>query len=106
MDIIASKLLQACLDTSHHNPVWIIDQFGSIVASNCKAEEFNFHDIDFNSALVKINNSVWKVSIKELNHGTNCYLYELENEEDNRLQNSVDKLAEFLEKRTFKSAKM
>jgi hypothetical protein len=81
MAVITPKLLQACLDVYHH-PAWISDQFGSLIASNCLAEEINIHELDLSKVIIKIKNKKFKYTQKELNHGTNCYLNELEDEEE------------------------
>lgn len=103
MVVNTPKLLQACLDMYHH-PAWISDQFGSVIAMNCIAEEININDLDLNKVQIKIKNKKFRYSQRELNHGTNCYLNELENEEElnHRLQESVNKLAAALDKRDSK----
>lgn len=103
MVINTPKLLQACLDVYHH-PAWISDQFGSIIAMNCLAEELNLSDLYLNELQVTIKNKKFKYSQRELNHGTNCFLNELEDEEEvnTRLQESVNRLAAALDKRESK----
>ncbi len=97
------KLLQACLDMYHH-PAWISDQFGAIVAMNCLAEELQINDLDLDKVHIKVKNKKFRYSQKELNHGTNCFLNELEDEEqiDNRLIESVNRLGAALDKRDSK----
>ena len=103
MASITPKLLQACLDVYHH-PAWITDQFGSVVATNCLAEQINLSELDLNKISLKIKNKKFRYSQRELNHGTNCYLNELEDEEElnTRLQDSVNRLAAALDKRDSK----
>ena len=103
MAAITPQLLQACLDVYHH-PAWISDQFGSIIASNCLAEEININELDLSKVIIRIKNKKFKYTQRELNHGTNCYLNELEDEEESnlRLQESVERLAAALDKRDSK----
>jgi len=105
MEIDHLKILQACLDTVKDNPAWIVNSFGSVIANNSSAEDFIFNDIDFDRNLNKINNKIYKTSIKEMNHGTGCFLYELIDEEaiKEKLGASIDKLALYLENTTYNS---
>lgn len=105
MEIDHFKILQACLDTVKDNPAWIVNSFGSVIANNSAADSLNFHDIDFNKSLNKINNKIFKTSVKEMNHGTNCFLYEIIDQEavKEKLGESIDRLALYLENSNYNS---
>jgi len=100
MDFL-SKLLGACLDTTHDHPAWITDQLGTVIASNLKAHNLDLSEIDLNSQIIKINDKNYKYICQELNHGTNCYLNELKDQDEiySQLQKSIDDLEEALNKR-------
>jgi len=104
--ISSNKLVEACLCVYDH-PAWITDALGTVLAKNDAADHLNIDEIDFSQSIIKINKKIYTYSQKELNHGTNCYLNELEDEEQikNRMQKSLDNLAEALDRRQRKSAR-
>ena len=104
MDFL-TKLLGACLDTTHDHPAWITDQLGTVIASNLKGHECDLNDLDLNADVIKIND---KYICQELNHGTNCYLHELKDQDEiySQLQKSIDDLEEALNKRKTNSIKI
>jgi len=99
MDFL-SKVLGACLDTTHDHPAWITDQLGTVIASNLKAHSINLDEIDLDSTIIRINNKKYKYACQELNHGTNCYLHELKDQDEvyNQLLKSIDDLEARLSK--------
>ena len=104
--ISSNKLVEACLCVYNH-PAWITDSLGTVIAKNDAADHLNIEGLDLSQTIIKINKKIYTYSQKELNHGTNCYLNELEDEEQIqiRMQKSLDNLAEALDRRHRKSAR-
>ena len=107
MDFL-TKLLGACLDTTHDHQAWITDQLGTVIASNLKVHDCDLSDLDLNKDVIKINGKNYKYICQELNHGTNCYLHELKDQDEiySQLQKSIDDLEEALNKRKANSIKI
>jgi hypothetical protein len=76
--------------------------------SNLKEHECNLYEIDLNESVIKINNKNYKYVCQELNHGTNCYLHELKDQDEiySQLQKSIDDLEEALNKRKSNTIKI
>jgi hypothetical protein len=93
-----SKILEACLDTVKGHPAWITDNLGTVIAMNQKASYCNVELINSNETKVNINGKKYNYSYQELNHGTNCFLHELIDEDDldYKLQQSINALEESL----------
>jgi hypothetical protein len=103
-----SKVLEACLDTTYNHPAWITDQLGAIIALNNCAIDCNVSNLDFQDGKVCINGVNYKHTFQELNHGTNCFLHELVDEEDLniQLQKSIDSLEAAINRRNKNSIKL
>lgn len=99
------KLLQACLDVYTY-PVWITDESGEILANNAQAtglmSQITKSTCVDNPNTVHVKGQKWHYEQHELNHGTGCFLNELNefDEPDRRLKDSINKLEAALQKRT------
>jgi len=97
-----SKILEACLDTTHNHPAWITDQLGTIIAMNSKASECNLLSLNLDNSDIIINNKHYHYYSKEMNHGTGCFLHELieEDDLDYQLEKSIQNLEETINKKS------
>ena len=83
----AELLLEATLD-SLSNPAWISDRNGGTIL-NDQAQHLVVDGFSIKSAMllkersfISFKNKKFKLYIKELNHGTDCFLHELKIEDD------------------------